>query len=85
MPPAIKNKMTLDNILKALIAIVVSLTAMIGLNLIKAVEKVETTVDGVKTKVDGVKEKVAQMEVAIGRLETEVKYLSKDVDAKTGG
>lgn len=76
MPPAIKKNMTLDNILKVLIAIVVSLTAMIGANLIKAVEKVETTVEGVKTK-------VTAMEVAIAELKTEVKYLTKD--GKNGG
>jgi cell division protein FtsB len=76
MPPILKQNMTLDNILKVLIAIVVSLTAMIGMNLIKAVEKVETTVDAVKTK-------VSSMEVAIAELKTEVKYLTKD--RKAGG
>jgi cell division protein FtsB len=76
MPPVLKQNMTLDNILKVLIAIVVSLTAMIGMNLIKAVEKVETTVDAVKTK-------VSSMEVAIAELKTEVKYLTKD--GKAGG
>jgi len=76
MPPVLKQNMTLDNILKVLIAIVVSLTAMIGMNLIKAVEKVEVTVDAVKTK-------VASMEVAIAELKTEVKYLTKN--GKAGG
>lgn len=76
MPPALKQNMTLDNILKVLIAIVVSLTAMIGMNLVKAVEKVENTVENVKTK-------VTAMEVAIAELKTEVKYLTKD--GKTGG
>jgi cell division protein FtsB len=76
MPPAIKNNMTLGNILKILIAAVVSLTAMIGMDLIKSVEKIENSVERVKTQITAV-------EVTIAELKTEVKYLTKN--ERTGG
>lgn len=72
MPPkqALKMSMTVDNVLKFLIAALVSLLTFIGSDLMKSVEKLETGFD--------------HMQQAITELRIEVKHLSgRDKTAMT--